>query len=51
MPKLGQYQSGVNWNVKKNNEYELSGRKAVKFKFKKYKDYLKENKKITPTVK
>lgn len=28
----------------KSNEYELSGRKAIKFKFKTYKDYLKESK-------
>lgn len=45
MARLGKYQSGVKWNIKKNTrEYELSGHKAVKFKFKTYKDYLKESK-------
>ena len=45
MPKY----SGIKWNIPDKKDilsYELSGRKAVKFRFKTYKDYLKESKKV-----
>ena len=42
MFRISKCKSGV-----KSLEYELSGRKAVKFEFKTYKDYIKESKKRT----